>query len=131
MNTIYIGNLVDAIFLAVEKSEAVGQVYNLTDGDRVTKRKFFETIADGLGLPRPRRKVPLLVAKLVARVLEWRARRIGKKDSPRLTRARLKLLGLNLDFSIDKAKRELGYAPTIGFDEGMQETLAWFKPQMQ
>src|SRR5262249_10159582 len=31
LNTIYVGNLVDAVFLAVEKPEAVGQVYNLTD----------------------------------------------------------------------------------------------------
>jgi nucleoside-diphosphate-sugar epimerase len=129
MNTIYIGNLVDAIFLAIEKPEAIGQVYNLTDGDKVTKRKFFQTIADGLGLPRPRRKVPLFVAKIIARVLEWRARRIGMKHAPRLTQARLKLFGLNLDFSIEKAQRELGYAPKIGFDEGMKETLAWFKEQ--
>ena len=129
MNTIYVGNLVEAIFSAIETPAAVGQVYNLTDGDRVTKRKFFETIADGLGLPRPKRKVPLFVAKLLARVLEWRARRIGMKHAPRLTQARLKLFGLNLDFSIDKAKRELGYAPKIGFDEGMKETLAWFKQQ--
>src|SRR5713226_5167804 len=127
MNTIYVGNLVDAIFLAIEKPEAVGQVYNLTDGDRVTKRKFFETIADGLGLPRPKRKVPLFIAKLVARILEKRARRIGKKDAPRLTQARLKFLGLNLDFSIEKAKRELGYAPRVSFDRGIQETMAWYR----
>jgi nucleoside-diphosphate-sugar epimerase len=131
MNTIYVGNLVDAIFLAIDKPEAVGQVYNLTDGDRVTKRKFFETIADGLGLPRPKRKVPLVVAKLVARVLEWRARRVGKTDAPRVTRGRVKLIGLNLDFSIEKAKRELGYAPKVGFDEGMKTTLDWFKQQPQ
>ncbi|MFL5338770.1 MAG: NAD-dependent epimerase/dehydratase family protein [Gemmataceae bacterium] len=129
MNTIYVGNLVEAIFLALEKPEAVGQVYNLTDGDHVSKRKFFETIADGLGLPRPRRGVPLAVAKFLARVLEGAARRRGKKTAPRLTQARLKLLGLNLDFSIEKAKRELGYAPTVSFDQAMPETLEWFKTQ--
>src|SRR5262245_33524405 len=77
MNTIYVGNLVDAIFLAIEKPEAVGQIYNLTDGEAVSKRKFFETIADGLGLPKPTRKVPLWLARIAARVMERRARRRG------------------------------------------------------
>jgi nucleoside-diphosphate-sugar epimerase len=131
MNTIYVGNLIDAIFLALEKPEAVGQVYNLTDGDQITKRKFFETIADGLGLPRPRRRVPLFIAKLAAKVMEGRARRRRAKEPPRLTQATLKFLGLNLDFSIEKAKRELGYAPRVGFEQGMKETLEWFKQSSQ
>lgn len=127
MNTIYVANLVDAIFLAIDNPAAVGQVYNLTDGERVTKQKFFETIADGLGLPRVRKRVPLFLARIIARLLEGRARRIGKKDPPRLTQALVKFLGLDLDFSIEKARRELGYAPRIGFDQGMKETLEWFK----
>jgi nucleoside-diphosphate-sugar epimerase len=127
MNTIYVGNLVDAILLAIEKPLAAGQIYNLTDGEAVSKRKFFETIADGLNLPRPQRKVPLWLARIAARIMERRARRRGAKEPPRLTQARLKFLGLNLDFSIEKAKRELGYAPRVKFDEGMKETLEWYK----
>jgi nucleoside-diphosphate-sugar epimerase len=127
MNTIYVGNLVEAIFLAIDAPQAVGQIYNLTDGERVTKKKFFETVADALGTPRPRRPIPLFLAKIIARILEGRARRIGKKEAPRVTQARVKLLGLDLDFSIEKAKRELGYAPSVGFDRGMKETLEWFK----
>ena len=129
MNTIYIGNLVDAIFLALDHPEAVGQVYNLTDGEFVSKRRFFETIADGLGLPRPSGRVPLFMAKLIARVLEGRARRRGHKTPPRVTQARVKLIGLNLDFSIEKAKRDLGYSPRVNFEQGMKETLDWFKAQ--
>jgi len=129
MNTIYIANLVDAVFLAIKSPNAVGQVYNLTDGEKVTKRKFFETIADGLGLPRPHKHVRLVTARILAKVLEGTARRRGAKEPPRLTQGRLKLLGLNLDFSIEKAKRELGYSPKVGFDQGMSETLNWFKSQ--
>src|SRR5437870_2399054 len=53
LNTIYVGNLVDAIFLAIDKPEAVGQVFNLTDGEFVSKRKFIDAIADGMHLARP------------------------------------------------------------------------------
>jgi nucleoside-diphosphate-sugar epimerase len=129
MNTIYVGNLVDAVFLALENPQAVGQVYNLTDGEAVTKRRFFETIADGLGLPRPRKRVPLWLARIIAFLMERRARRKGKKEAPRLTQARLKFLGLNLDFSIEKAKRELGYAPRVCFADGMKQTLEWYQSQ--
>lgn len=127
MNTIYVSNLVDAVFLAMDNPRAVGQIYNLTDGERVTKRRFFETIADGLGLPRVKRRVPLFLARFIARILEGRARRIGKPDAPRLTQALVKFLGLDLDFSIEKAVRELGYSPKVGFDEGMKRTLEWYK----
>lgn len=127
MNTIYVGNLVDAVLIALDKPEAVGQIYNLTDGEHVSKRRFFETIADGLGLPRPVKSKPLWLAKLASRIMEWRARRRRAKQPPRLTQATVKFLGLNLEFSIEKAKRELGYCPRVGFDEGMKQTLEWYK----
>jgi nucleoside-diphosphate-sugar epimerase len=128
MNTIYVGNLVDAMFLAAEEPRAVGQVYNLTDGERVSKRRFIEALADGVGVPRPRPvPVPLWAARPLAAWMEARARRQGATAAPVLTQARVKFLGLDLDFSIEKARRELGYRPRYSFDEGMRETVAWYK----
>ncbi len=128
MNTIYVGNLIDAIFLAVEKPAAVGQVYNLTDGEFVSKRRFIEAVVNGLGLPPvPPLSVPVWLAQVLAGVLEKRARAKGAAEPPLLTQARVKFLGLSLDFSIDKAKRELGYQPRFSFDQGIRETLAWYK----
>ena len=130
MNCIFVGNLVDAALTAMEKPEAVGQVYNLTDGEVVSKRRFIEAVADGVGVPRPPALgVPLWVARIAAAWMEGRARRRGDKEPPRLTQGRLKFLGLNLDFSIEKAKRELGWRPGVSFDEGMRETVAWYKRQ--
>jgi nucleoside-diphosphate-sugar epimerase len=128
MNTIYVGNLVDAILLALEKPQAAGQVFNLTDGEYVSKRRFIETIADGVGQPRPRLLgPPLWLAKFLANRMEKRARRNNAPNPPLLTQARVKLLGLNLEFSIEKAKRELGYQPRVSFDEGMKQTIAWYR----
>jgi nucleoside-diphosphate-sugar epimerase len=126
-NGIYIGNLVEVIFLAVDQPKALGQVYNLTDGEFVSKRRFIETVAQGLNLEKPTRSVPLWLARLIAWQMERQARRTGASQPPRLTQARLKLFGLNLDFSIDKAKRELGYRPRVPFDEAMKETIAWYR----
>jgi nucleoside-diphosphate-sugar epimerase len=127
INCIYIGNLVDAIFLAAEDPKALGQVYNLTDGEFVSKRRFIEKIADGLGLEKPTRSLPVWLARIIAWYMERQARRSGAGEPPRLTQARLKLFGLNLDYSIDKAKRELGYRPRVPFDQAIQETIAWYR----
>ena len=131
MNCIYVGNLVEAALIAAEKPEAVGQVYNLTDGELVSKRRFIESIVNGLGLPRPRPvSVPLWAARIMAWWMESAARRKNSPKPPRLTQGRLKLFGLNLDFSIEKAKRELGYRPRWSFDEAMAQTLAWYKSRL-
>ncbi len=53
LNCIYVKNLVHGIFLAAEVPEAIGEVFNLTDGRRVTKREFVGRIAELAGL-RPR-----------------------------------------------------------------------------
>jgi 2-alkyl-3-oxoalkanoate reductase len=128
MNTIYVANLVDAIFLAVDNPKAPGQVYNLTDGELVSKRRFIESLVHGLSLPEPRPvSVPLWIARIVAWGMERNARKSGATVAPRLTQARLKFLGLNLDFSIDKARRELGYRPNVSFERGMEQTVAYYK----
>ncbi len=125
LNTTFVGNLVDAILIAAEHPAAVGEVFNITDGEFVSKRKFFETVADGLGLPRPKRNIPLFLAKVLAR---WRERSFRRRNSPtppRLTQAVLKFAGLNLDYSIGKARTVLGYSPRIAFDEGMKRAIDW------
>ena len=127
MNTIFIGNFVQAVFLALDNAEAVGQIYNLTDGEFVSKRRFIESICDALGLDKPTGKPPLWLAKLVTRFSEWRARRRGATEAPKFTFAKLKFIAYNLDFSIEKAKRELGYLPRYTFQEGMYETMAYYQ----
>jgi nucleoside-diphosphate-sugar epimerase len=128
LNTIFIENLIDAILLAINNPDAVGKVFNLTDGEWVTKRRFIESLVHGLDLPEPpRRSVPLWLARFLAKFMEGRARKSGAVQPPILTQARLKFLGLNLDFSIEKAKRELGYNPHVSFEEGMRRTVAWYR----
>jgi nucleoside-diphosphate-sugar epimerase len=129
LNTIFVRNLVDAIFLALDNESAVGQAYNLTDGERITKRQFIEKVTDALGLPRPTRTPPLWLAWTVTWFYEKFAQLTGAREAPAYNFARLKFMGLNLDFSIEKAKRELGYRPRVTFDDGMAETLAWYRAQ--
>jgi len=124
LNNTHVGNLVDAIFLAVEKEGIVGEVFNVRDERLVTREELVYTIADHLGKPHPR-KVPEWVARGVVGIVEGLAKLRGATEAPLLTRARIKFLTLNLDFSIEKAKRVLGYQPRVDFKEGIKESLDW------
>jgi 2-alkyl-3-oxoalkanoate reductase len=55
---------------------------------------------------------------------------VGAKEAPAYNFARLKFMGLNLEFSIEKARTELGYRPRVNFDDAMAETLAWYRTQV-
>ncbi len=129
LNNTYVGNLVDAIFLCLEKPETIGEVFNITDGKLVSKKEYISTVAELAGYPIPKGSVPLGVAKFLTKVSDRLYRLLGKKEAPLLSSARFKFLGLNLDFSIEKAKRELGYAPCVTFREGMQRMMEWHQSQ--
>jgi nucleoside-diphosphate-sugar epimerase len=129
LNTNYVGNLADAVALAIDNPAAVGEVFNITDGEFVSKRTFFETAADGLGVPRPRSfpPVPIWLARILANWRESKFRRENRPHPPRITQAQLKFAGLNLDFSIAKARTKLGYTPRVLFQEGMKATTEWYR----
>lgn len=129
LNTTYARNIADACVLAANHPQAVGEIFNITDGEFVSKRRFFETIADGLGLKRPRSfpPVPIWLARLLANQRERKFRRENRPHPPRITQAQLKFAGLNLDFSIAKARTKLGYSPRVLFDEGMKNALDWYR----
>ncbi|MSQ93255.1 MAG: NAD-dependent epimerase/dehydratase family protein [Gemmataceae bacterium] len=127
LNTIFVENLVDAVFLAAENENAVGKVFNLTDGEFVPKRKFIESIAKAMGLPFPTRTPPMWFAWTVTWFAETLARMKGANEAPLFNFTRLKFMGYNLDFSIEKAMTELCYRPRVNFEEAIGETMDWYK----
>lgn len=127
MNNTYVEHLVDAIFLALFNEDALSQTYNITDVSLVSKREFISTIAELAEYPPPKKVVPLPVARNLARVMEGLWRFLGKKQAPILSQARIKFLGLNLDFSSQKAQQELNYQPQKTFQQSMSATIEWFR----
>lgn len=122
MNNTYVENLVDAVFLALDRPGIEGQAYNIRDGRLVTRLEFVNTVADYMGKPHPGH-VPEWLARLIVRPIERFARLTGKQSAPLLTGATIKYMTYNLEFSIEKAQRELGYQPKIDFQEGIRVTL--------
>jgi 2-alkyl-3-oxoalkanoate reductase len=129
MNNTFVGNLVDAVFDVLDRPNITGEIYNITDAALVTKRDFISTVASLAGYEVPRAAVPLSVARFLTTASERVYRLLGKKEAPLLSNARFKFLGLNLDFSIEKAKRELQYQARVPFAEGMKQTIDWFRAE--
>ncbi|MFH1304564.1 MAG: NAD-dependent epimerase/dehydratase family protein [Planctomycetota bacterium] len=127
MNNTYVEHLVDAIFLAAASEAALGQIYNITDATLVSKREFISTIAKLAHYQVPKKVVPLPIARKLAQIMEGLWKLLGKQQAPILSQARIKFLGLNLDFSTQKAQLELNYHPEISFQQAMTETIDWFR----
>ena len=123
LNCIYVKNLVHGIFLAAERPEAVGQVFNLTDGARVSKKQFVGKVAQVAGMRPPRRRIPLWLARFLANMMEKSAKRRGATDPPLVNKARYKFLGLNLDYSVEKARKLLGYRPPYTTEQGIERAV--------
>lgn len=122
LNNTYVGNLVEAVMLAIDKEQAIGETYNIRDQRLVDRVEYIQAVCEYIDRPFPKRVPEWLARALVGPVETW-ARWTRRPQAPILTAARLKFLARNLDFSIDKAKRELGYQGQIDFQQGIREAL--------
>jgi nucleoside-diphosphate-sugar epimerase len=118
LNNTSVFNLCDAILLAIEAPNINGEAFNIRDERLVTREEFVHTIADYLGKPHPPH-VPEWLVKAAVRPIEAFARLTGRETAPIITHGQIKFLTQNLDYSIAKAKRVLGYRPTVDFRDGI------------
>ena len=121
----YVGNLVDALILAADREESVGQAYNISDGSKITWKEYLGALADVGQVPRATRNHSHQVAYAIASLWEaWYGLR-GLTDRPPQTRMLVEQMGTDQDFPIDKAREQLGYRPRVDFEEGMRHTADW------
>lgn len=123
----YVGNLVDLLLLIAEHPAAVGEGFLVHDGVSDTFQNFCAKIAESLGVPPITRHIPYGAAMAAATLMEWTWRLLGRKDRPLLTTYTVKNLGSRLQFSIEKARRVLGWTPPIPYEQGFAETMTWLK----
>ena len=123
----YVENLVDGLVLAGTHSKAPGDVFIITDGEKVTWRRYFETLTSELALPKPRLSINWRITWLLAVILETVHRLFKLKSRPLVTRYLVAHLRRDFHFSIDKAQKVLGYRPRVSFDEAIHRTAVWYR----
>jgi nucleoside-diphosphate-sugar epimerase len=121
----YVDNVAEAMVQAATASESIGRAYNLSDGTGATWRQYVDALADGLGCRRPWIDLPVAAAFGLARAMEAPHRWLRVPGRPLLTRHAALLLGRDQEFPIERARREFGFSPEVGFEEGMRRSVEW------
>jgi nucleoside-diphosphate-sugar epimerase len=135
-NVVYVGNLVQAVRAAILNEKAYGQVFNITDGEKVSKKQLFDAIADGIGMPRVKKDLPRWLVKPVCQLVTAATanKKMTAESQAKLARfspAAFRLAAVNQGFSIAKAERILDYnsSKRISFKDGMDITMKSIKAE--
>jgi nucleoside-diphosphate-sugar epimerase len=124
---IYARDAAQGILLASEAGPAEGRCYLLVNDEPVTQRDFIAAIAAGLGAPAPARRIPYRPAVLLGAAAEGLGRLTRRSQPPPVTRYGMRLLGGENRFSIDRARRELGFSPRVAMAEGVRRSVEWYR----
>lgn len=111
LQPVHVKDLAASFLLALENPEAVNQIYNICQSHAVTLKDYHRITAEALGKTARINYVPLeeLIRKYQGSINE-----IG-----------LRFLATHMCFSIDKARRDLGYEPHCSPEEAIEETARW------
>lgn len=118
----YVDNTSQAMVLAATRQEAAGQTYWIADSRPYTTLEIYQTVAELLEV---RNFKPTFLPGFSSEVFL-----LGDKilQSLGAYQTEIHVAGeMNKDIacSIDKARRELGYNPTIELREGMRRSIEW------
>jgi len=116
----FVEDVVDGHVRALQHAEP-GSRYIL-GGENVTMDGFLDTLEEVTGVPAPTRRLPRPMTTAVAFLMESWARITG--GQPDLTRETLGIYEKDWAYSIDAARRDLGYAPTP-FVDAVTRTAEW------
>ncbi|MBE9038617.1 NAD-dependent epimerase/dehydratase family protein [aff. Roholtiella sp. LEGE 12411] len=123
MNHVYLDNLIEGIFLAIEK-EAYGEAFNITDGQETSWKEYFMRLAEIGGVPKP-----ISLPASVLQSLLWQQKLankiLGKKTD--ILPDSLGFVTRPYAYSIAKAQSRLTYQPKIDLQEGMRRTQEWLQ----
>jgi nucleoside-diphosphate-sugar epimerase len=119
-STTHIANLVHAVELALDRGTG-GNAYFVTDEGITAMHEFLSALLATRAAAAPEKSIPGWLARTLAAVTETAWRALGKKSDPPLTRFAASMMSRDCTIRIDKAKRELGYAPVISRSDGLRQ----------
>jgi nucleoside-diphosphate-sugar epimerase len=122
---VYIDDLVQGFLLAGEREEALGEVFIIGGERHCSINEIVTEIARALGVKRPRWSVPMAPVYYAAAICEDICRPLG--ISAPLYRRRVEFFEMNRAFTIEKARRLLGYEPKYDLRSGIAATAAGYE----
>lgn len=113
-------NVAYAMGLMLTKQEALGQTYNISNGQAMPFKDLMSLFFQESGRQARFLHLPAALLGGIAWILEGIYRLFALKGEPRVTRYTAYLLQYSQSLSIKKAQEELGYAPIMTIEEGIK-----------
>jgi nucleoside-diphosphate-sugar epimerase len=132
IDTVHVDSAAEAHFLAMKallgpKTEAAGRAFFITDGEPIACWDWISLILEYADLKAPSRKISMRAAYRIGSGLECIYNLLGMRSEPPMTRFVALQLGVDHFFSIDAAKRILGYSPAIDRRKILAEMRPWLQ----
>jgi nucleoside-diphosphate-sugar epimerase len=119
-------NVADGAVLAARNDAANGRAYNLANDSSVTVAEFFTLAARGLGRRVRLVHIPEALARGLMRVAVGALRVFGSDRLSALSDDSLGFLTRDNPFSSERARRELGWRPAVGPQDGVPDAFRWW-----
>jgi 2-alkyl-3-oxoalkanoate reductase len=121
---VYIDNLVDAFILVMAPGVGAGQAYIIADEEYFSLQELVSRVGRAINVDVKIPHFPIWPLIVAGHICEKACKpfRIAPPIFPR----RVDWFRQVRAFRIDKAKRELGYVPKVGIDEGLRRTGEWY-----
>lgn len=124
---VYIDNLVDGFELAAESENGDGEAYLIADESSCSIEDLVRSIGKSMDLEVNIQHLPFWPLWATALVCEGIFKPLPV-DAP-LFRRRVNWFRQNRSFSIEKARKDLGYSPKVGLAEGLTKTAEWYRQE--
>jgi nucleoside-diphosphate-sugar epimerase len=124
---LYIDNLVDAFILAMEDGKGDGEAYLIADEQYLEIEDLVRRVGRSLGVDVKVPHYPVWPVVAVGHVVETVCKPFG--IVPPIFPRRVDWYRQNRAFRIEKARRDLGYQPRVGIDEGLRRTAEWYRQE--
>ena len=123
----YVDNVIHALLLAELTAGIIGEIFNISDARSYTIKEVINTIADVEDVKLPViNNLPVRLGKLFGFSAEILAKIIGVY--PPFSRSTAEWMSQDRNvYNISKAKKVLGYSPKVGLQEGIKNTVEWYK----
>lgn len=129
MAIVQAANVAQGAVLALTSDRAGGRVFNLANDFDVSVRRFFELACQGLGQRPLFLPVPYWVAQGALISLSGLFRTLTRGKFTLVNRSSVDFISEDNPFSSERARRELGWTPTIRPDVGIPDAFRWWLEQ--
>ena len=123
-HAVHVNDLVQGLRLLGTHPNAVGEIFILGGEHYLKLSELAALIAEAARVPPPRLRLPVRPFQLVGSLVEKLCIPFGIE--PPIHRRRVDFYTKSRAFSIEKAKRLLGYHPRVRLNDGIRETFDWY-----